>query len=245
MSPWVRIDEKANEHPKIAGLTDGAFRLWVQGLAHCQKFLTDGHIDRVSLKALRAYSPKREHELLTVRLWDAAEDGVRFHDYLEWNESRRHVLKVRAQGRERIRRLRGKSNGVTPTVTNTVTTPVVTACVTRLYSGDGECSSSSDLSSSEGGVGETATPQQRAGAFCAWYEDTHQQIFGVGYMGTNGDYTKALELVAKFTDAELHDAAMVWFGMDDEFAKRGTRTIPKFASRVTGCLQRVKALGIA
>lgn len=91
----------------------------------------------------------------------------------------------------------------------------------------------------EGGTGETATPrtlQQRAGAFCEWYEDAHQRIIGVGYMGSNGDYVKAQELCQKFNDEELRDAATVWFGMNDRFATHGTRTIPKFASRASACV---------
>lgn len=118
MSPWVRIDEKAMEHPKVAGLSGDAFKLWVQGLSHCQKFLTDGAIDRVSLRGLRSYSGKRAAELVEARLWVPDEaGGVTVHDYLDWNESKAHVLKVRAQGRERIKRLRGRnagSNAVTP-----------------------------------------------------------------------------------------------------------------------------------
>jgi len=132
--PWVRIDEKAMEHPKVAGLLDGAFRLWVQGLAHCQKFLTDGQIDAVSLKALRSYSPKRAAELIAARLWLTAADGaVMVHDYLQWNESREDVEKSREQARERIRRYRGKGNGVTQ--------ENVTRVDTRSFSGDVVCSS--------------------------------------------------------------------------------------------------------
>jgi hypothetical protein len=52
--------------------------------------------------------------------------------------------------------------------------------------------------------------------------------------GRRRTYQKALELVEKFTDAELRDGALVWFGMEDDFATNGTRTIPKFASRITG-----------
>jgi hypothetical protein len=123
------------EHPKVAGLPDGAFRLWIQGLAHCQKFLTDGRIDRVSLRALRAYSPKRANELVSARLWLEAEEGaITVHDYLDWNESREHVEKVRAQGRERIRRLRGKDGG------NAVTAREPSANDLRSYSGDVLCS---------------------------------------------------------------------------------------------------------
>lgn len=87
--------------------------------------------------------------------------------------------------------------------------------------------------------------EERAGTFCQWYEDTHQRLFGVGYMGAGTDYQKALQLVAKFTDDELRDGALVWFGMDDDFATTGTRTIPKFASRITSCLQTARKRGIA
>lgn len=107
-------------------------------------------------------------------------------------------------------------------------------------------SSSSDLLTQKSArEKEPTTTPERAGAFCQWYEDTHQRLFSVGYMGTGHDYQKACELVAKFTDAELHDGALVWFGMDDDFATNGTRSIPKFASRITGCLQLARAKGIA
>lgn len=228
MSPWVRIDENAMEHPKVAGLPGESFKLWVQGLAHCQKFLTDGLIDRVSLRGLRSYSPKRVADLIDARLWVPAEnDSVQVHDYLQWNESREHVLKVRAQGRDRIRRLRGR-NAVTAREHNANAL------------GGVECSSSQLPSSAEkrgGGTGEP-TPSMRAGAFCQWYADTHERLFRVGYIGNpNGDYMTALRLVEKFTDRELQDAALVWFGQDDDFAKKGTRSIPKFASRATHCVE--------
>lgn len=93
--------------------------------------------------------------------------------------------------------------------------------------------------------GNARTHSERAGAFCEWYSDTHERLFQVGYMGTNLDYQKALTLCEKFTDQQLRDGALVWFGMEDDFATQGTRTIPKFASRITGCLQVIKAKGIA
>jgi hypothetical protein len=86
---------------------------------------------------------------------------------------------------------------------------------------------------------------QRAGKFCQWYEETHDRLIGVGYFGSNKDYLTAMQLARKFTDQQMQDAAIVWFGMDDDFAKSGTRTVPKFASRITACLQRMKERGIA
>lgn len=84
---------------------------------------------------------------------------------------------------------------------------------------------------------EPQTPSERAGAFCEWYADAHLRHVGVGYIGNpRKDYESALLMVAKLTDAELRDAALVWFGMDDDFATNGTRTIPKFASRVSQCV---------
>jgi hypothetical protein len=235
---WVRIDENAMEHPKVAGLPDGAFRLWVQGLAHCQKFLTDGAIDRISLRGLRAYSPKRTAELVAARLWLVAEhDGIAVHDYLQWNESREHVQKVRAQGRERIRRLRGRN-----VVGNGVTARELSANDLRSYSGGVVCSPSQQFSSEEErGSGKTETPEQRAGNFCEWYAGTHLRLFGVGYIGNpRSDYDKALMMVKLFSDAQLRDAALVWFGMDDDFATAGTRTIPKFASRASKCVEMAR-----
>lgn len=225
---WFRIDEKAMEHPKVALLPDGAFRLWVQGLAHCQKFLTDGKIDRGSLRLLRAFSPKRESELVAARLWVAADEaGVVVHDYLQWNESRAQVERSREMSRNRVRRNRDHGNAVTPRehVANAtvMSVPVVL----------------SEKGKAEEGAGETG-PQNRVGAFMDWYADTHERLFKVGYFGTNNDYLAALKLVDKFTDAELRDAAMVWFGQDDPFAKNGTRTIPKFASRATDCVMRAR-----
>jgi hypothetical protein len=116
--PWVRIDENALDHPKISALSDGAFRLWVQGLAYCQKFLTDGFINALSIRGLKAYSAKRRLALITAALWDEATTGVYVHDYLAWNDSKAQVIAARERGRERIKKLRGQSgNGVTPGVT--------------------------------------------------------------------------------------------------------------------------------
>jgi hypothetical protein len=221
------------DHPKVALLTDGAFRLWVQGLSHCQKYLTDGKVDRGSLRLLRSFSPKRQAELVAARLWQEAEEGIEFHDYLDWNESREHVLKIRYQARERIKKLRGRNasgNGVT-------------ACERDANASGVYCVSSELASSSterERGTGRGTHPE-RAGGFCEWYADTHSRLIGVGYIGNpQKDYQTALQLVAKFADDELRDAAIVWFGQRDNFATNGTRTVTKFASRASALVMAAR-----
>lgn len=235
--PWVRIDENALDHPKIGGLPDGAFRLWVQGLAYCQKFLTDGFISDLAVSGLQAFSPKRKAALITAALWDGVEAGIHVHDFLDWNDSREHVTAARKFAKDRMKKLREKrSHGVRANIPprdaeRSVNVPSGVSCL----------SSGSEVT--ERGVGKT--DPVRAGVFCQWYEDTHERLFHVGYMGSGSDYQKALELCGKFTDAQLRDAALVWFGQDDDFAVNGTRTVAKFASRITGCLQTIRARGIA
>jgi hypothetical protein len=92
---------------------------------------------------------------------------------------------------------------------------------------------------------ETNSHAERVQGFMDYYREKHMEVFRVAYMGSNSDYGKALELCDVFTDSQLRDATMVWFGMDDDFATRGTRTVPKFASRVTACLQLMRDHGMA
>lgn len=121
---WVRIDDNAMDHPKILALTDGAFRLWVQGLAYCHKYLTDGFISELALKGLRSYSSFRRHLLLTAGLWEATPAGIQVHDFLQWNDSRDHVTSAREQARERMRKLRHGSRELTHDVRANVTANV-------------------------------------------------------------------------------------------------------------------------
>jgi hypothetical protein len=236
--PWVRIDENAMDHPKVAGLSAESFRLWVQGLAYCQKFLTDGVIKSVQIRGLRSHSPKRVEELILAGLWEATDEGIQVHDYLQWNDSKAHVLHVREMARERIRRLRGKGK---PDVRNAVTAGVQTEYEPRSYSGGCVSLVSSSSKVKEEGAGETKSLTERASEFCEWYADEHATILGVGYLGSpQNDYRRAQDLCRIFTDGEIRDAAIVWFGQTDAFATNGTRTITKFASRASDLVKRAR-----
>jgi hypothetical protein len=138
--PWVRLDEHAINHVKLLALSDGAFRLWVEGLAHCQKHLTDGAISSAAVRGFRYAKPGRITELTTsvgraAPLWCPAAEGFEVHDYLAWNEDKATVLRKRAKARGRMQRLRGGSPtrsheqqgelaaNVRSTTTTTTTTP--------------------------------------------------------------------------------------------------------------------------
>lgn len=96
------------DHPKVGALSDGAFRLWVQGLTYCQKHLTDGFIAAAFVRGLTAYSAKRVEALVTAGLWDRTEKGITVHDYLQWNDSKEIVLAKREDAKDRMRRLRSR-----------------------------------------------------------------------------------------------------------------------------------------
>lgn len=231
--PWVRIDENALTHRKIIGLSDGAFRLWVAGLAHCQQHLTDGLIMRLVLRTLIGMTPKRVEELVMVGLWLVHKDGYQVHDYLSHNESRDVVLKKREAAKNRMQNKRSRELPA-----NFSRTP--SREQTEKFACGVECSSGSEESkNTEGGPEETTTPA-RAGRFAEWYAEAHERFVGVAYIGPYRDYEHACRLVEKFSDADLRDAATVWFGQDDDFANRGTRTIAKFASRASDCVKTAR-----
>jgi hypothetical protein len=231
--PWVRLDENALDHPKIGGLPDGAFRLWVQGLAYCQKFLTDGYISDLAVRGLRSFSPTRKALLVAAVLWELSETGVNVHDFLDWNESREHVLAARLFARERVRKAREKQRS--NTVTHGERSPNVPS---------GVCVSSSvfgfpDRARVSPAETEVAT---RAGAFIEWYQALHIRLRKARYVGKpQFDFSEALTLVRAYDDDLLHKLAFVWLNTDHDFAQQGTRTLAKFRSMVSWCEEQLNA----
>lgn len=58
--------------------------------------------DDIADELCRAQLPGR------APVWERVAGGYRVHDYLDWNDSRAEILKMRAQSRERMRRRRGE-----------------------------------------------------------------------------------------------------------------------------------------
>jgi hypothetical protein len=99
---YLKIDDNLADHPKIVGLSDGAFRLYVAGLCYSQRHLTDGILPLSQVPKLTPNYRKRHVDELTARLLWAPVAGhgwYEIHDYLQWNDSRETVAKRRANGR--------------------------------------------------------------------------------------------------------------------------------------------------
>jgi len=83
---WLRLEDSFGDHPKIAGLTDRAFRAHVLGLLYCARQVSDGFVPT-------ALAPKGRtiQELTAAGLWTATLRGFTIHDWLDWNPSRAEV----------------------------------------------------------------------------------------------------------------------------------------------------------
>ena len=110
---YLQIDDQAADHPKLAVLSDKAFRLWFSGCTYAQRFLTDGHLPAAVLPTLRGYTERTLAELCQVirpfdhALWSGQADGsVQIHDFLTWNHSRAEVIKRRGEKKERMQAAR-------------------------------------------------------------------------------------------------------------------------------------------
>ena len=85
---WIKLDDNAVDHPKVASLTDRAFRWWVRGLSYASRFLTDGLLPPVFWKQ----TPNQIRTELTDRcLWDWDDPNFLIHDYLHHQSAREEV----------------------------------------------------------------------------------------------------------------------------------------------------------
>lgn len=102
--PYLNIDDNFADHPKIEGLSDGAFRLHVAAMCYAAKFLTDGAIPALRVPRLAPrYKPALLKELLKAGLWIEHDQDYRIHDFLDWNKPRGWWEKERAAAAERQR----------------------------------------------------------------------------------------------------------------------------------------------
>jgi len=87
--PYLNLDDNFADHPKVDGLSDGAFRLHVAGLCYCAKNTTDGVIpaERVG-RLIPRFKAAFLADLCESKLWLPHPEGHEIHDYLDWNKSK-------------------------------------------------------------------------------------------------------------------------------------------------------------
>lgn len=116
---WIKLDDKAPRHPKIASLSDRSFRWWVKGLCYASEFLTNGVLHPIFWKEV----PKQSRaELNGNHLWDWSDPNFVIHDYLSHQSSREDVEAEKQRSREKVaafreRRKAERSQGGNQSVT--------------------------------------------------------------------------------------------------------------------------------
>lgn len=110
---WVRFDDLTDEHPKVAALSDRAFRWWFRSLCYASRHLTDGALPAGFMMRVPA---KVSDELKAAGLWKHNGAALTIHDYLTYQPSRAAVTDRRRKTADRVRNWRDK--GVSNAITN-------------------------------------------------------------------------------------------------------------------------------
>ena len=105
---WIKLDDSLPNNPKILPLSDGAFRLYIEGLCYANQYLTDGYLANAVL--IRLDQGNNRDELVWAKLWIEFEDGICINDYTEHQSSKADVEAKKEQVRDRVKRYRTKSN---------------------------------------------------------------------------------------------------------------------------------------
>lgn len=90
---WLRIDDHYADHPKVIGLSDGAFRLHMRAMCYSASHLTDGAIPTAWL---RGHDDEAE-ELVAAGLFEVTDTGVTLHDWHDHNPDARSAKERRAR----------------------------------------------------------------------------------------------------------------------------------------------------
>lgn len=106
---WVRLDDRFPEHPKVASLSNEAFRAHVEALCYCGRNGTDGLIPKGIANRLGSAD-----ELRAAGLWEDDPAGYRVHGFLDYNPTAEEAAERRekrsAAGRRGAAVRWGKAN---------------------------------------------------------------------------------------------------------------------------------------
>jgi hypothetical protein len=114
---WVKIDDSFPDHPKIKGLKDDEFRLYMTALCYSSRYLTDGVIP---LNIVRTFIESRSKSsrisaLVQANLWEIVADNVVILSYSEYQFTKERIETERKLAAERMNKSRvlRRTNGAT------------------------------------------------------------------------------------------------------------------------------------
>ena len=94
---YIRVHDGLDEHAKIVGLSDAAFRLLISSWTFCSRNLNDGRIATAAWR--KRGTPKARRELVDAGLAEEHDGYVEMHDYLMHQRSAAEVAAYKAKKR--------------------------------------------------------------------------------------------------------------------------------------------------
>ena len=102
---WFRVDDHLPTHPKWLSASKGARALWVTAGAWSAGQLLDGHVP-ASVLGMLGGTRREVTELVGLGLWCEDPEGWRFHDWDQYQPTRKDVVERRKRDAERLRKWR-------------------------------------------------------------------------------------------------------------------------------------------
>lgn len=106
-----QVDPDFYDHPKVTGMSDQAFALWVRAGSYSAAKTTDGFISEDVLAHTLRYDTQVADELVQRRLWRRTKGGWRFHQWDGRNLTRERIESDRKADRDRKRASRSTLPG--------------------------------------------------------------------------------------------------------------------------------------
>jgi hypothetical protein len=82
---WLRIDDAFPQHPKLVGLARSDRWTWLEVLAYCARYRTEGKVPPGVHEAVPAATAKTLQKYVQAGLLDEDETGLRVHDWSDFN----------------------------------------------------------------------------------------------------------------------------------------------------------------
>lgn len=101
--PWFMVHSDVWSHPKMAGLTDSAYRLCINSWAYATQYGTDGKIPAAALRVIGG-KDRDATALVDAGLWHQNGDGWHINDYREHQAPAIRLEEKKARDRERARK---------------------------------------------------------------------------------------------------------------------------------------------
>lgn len=106
---WGRIDGELAFHPKIVSAGNAAIGVWARMIAHSNRYLTDGFIDRAVAHVIG--SSEEIARLLAKHLLHEVDGGYLIHDFHDYNPTADEVRSAQAET-SLVRSASGKKGGI-------------------------------------------------------------------------------------------------------------------------------------